>query len=72
MHLHPFTVAAGSAKDPLGHGAVARDKVAELLEVDETLLTAAGLPAPEGDPVVLWSPGVTVRIGRPRSVRPHR
>ena len=45
---------------------------AELLEVDETLLAAAGLPAPEGDPVVLWSPGVTVRIGRPRSVPRQR
>lgn len=42
---------------------------AEVLEVDETLLAAAGLPAPEGDPVVLWSPGVDVRIGRPRTVR---
>lgn len=41
---------------------------AELLELDETLLAAAGLPAPDGDPVVLWSPGVEVRIGRPRSV----
>ncbi len=41
---------------------------AELLELDETLLAAAGLPAPTGDPVVLWSPGVEVRIGRPRTV----
>lgn len=41
---------------------------AELLELDQTLLAAAGLPEPEGDPVVLWSPGVSVRIGRPRSV----
>lgn len=39
---------------------------AEVLEVDETLLAAAGLPPPQGDPVVLWSPGVEVRIGRPR------
>ena len=42
---------------------------AEVLELDETLLAAAGLPAPTGDPVVLWSPGVDVRIGRPRTVR---
>lgn len=41
---------------------------AELLELDETLLAAAGLPAPEGDPVVLWSPGVEVRIGLPARV----
>ena len=39
---------------------------AELLEFDDTLLTAVGLAAPEGSPTVLWSPGVDVRIGRPR------
>ena len=42
---------------------------AELLRCDQTLTAAAGLPDPEGDPVVLWSPGVDVRIGRPRRVR---
>lgn len=42
---------------------------AELLEFDETLLTSAGLPAPNGTPTVLWSPGVEVRIGRPRRAR---
>lgn len=36
--------------------------------VGESLLAAAGLPSPLGDPVVLWSPGVEVRIGRPRLV----
>ena len=41
---------------------------AELLECDESLLAAAGLPAPDGDPVVLWSPGVDVRIGLPKRV----
>lgn len=41
---------------------------AELLELDETLLAAAGLPAPDGDAVVLWSSGVDVRIGRPHPV----
>ena len=39
---------------------------AELMHHDETALAAAGLPPPSGDPVVLWSPGVEVRIGRPR------
>lgn len=39
---------------------------AELLTVDASLVTAAGLPAPKGDPVVRWSPGVEVRIERPR------
>jgi uncharacterized protein len=38
---------------------------AELLELDDDLLTAAGLPAPTGQPRVLWSPGVHVRIGPP-------
>lgn len=34
--------------------------------LDECLVTAAGLPAPRGDPLVMWSPGVDVRVGRPR------
>ncbi|MEH0558077.1 DUF2071 domain-containing protein [Streptomyces silvae] len=39
---------------------------AQLLECDDTLVTAAGLPAPEGEPLsVLYSPGVPVRFGRP-------
>lgn len=39
---------------------------AELLECDEGLVAAAGLPAPTGEPVsVLYSPGVPVRFGRP-------
>lgn len=43
---------------------------AEALQVDERLITAAGLPAPTGPPVsVLYSPGVAVRFGRPVVVR---
>lgn len=42
---------------------------AELLHCDQSLITAAGLPAPEGDPYVLWSPGVEVRIALPSRVR---
>ncbi|MFN7149238.1 MAG: YqjF family protein, partial [Microthrixaceae bacterium] len=38
---------------------------AELVHLDEDLVVAAGLPTPSGDPLVLWSPGVEVRIGRP-------
>ncbi|MCH5672309.1 YqjF family protein [Streptomyces gilvus] len=39
---------------------------AELLECAEDLVAAAGLPAPEGEPVsVLYSPGVPARFGRP-------
>ncbi len=45
---------------------------AELLELDETLVTAAGLPRPSEPPRLLWSPGVDVRVGRPRPVRPRR
>ncbi len=42
---------------------------ASLLECDEDLVTAAGLPRPAGEPVsVLYSPGVPVRFGR--SARP--
>jgi uncharacterized protein YqjF (DUF2071 family) len=41
---------------------------AELLELDESLLAAAGLPEPEGPPRVLWSEGVRVDIGPPRRV----
>lgn len=43
---------------------------AELLECDEDLVTAGGLPAPGGAPVsVLYSPGVPVRFGRPSARR---
>ncbi|MEN9824133.1 MAG: hypothetical protein RLZ04_2559 [Actinomycetota bacterium] len=41
---------------------------AELLHLDDTLVTAAGLPSPVGDPVVMWSPGVDVRVGLPRGL----
>lgn len=36
-----------------------------LLRWDDSLLNAAGLSHPVSDPIVLWSPGVEVRIGRP-------
>ena len=39
---------------------------AELLDLSDDLVARAGLPQPEGAPHVLWSPGVRVRIGRPR------
>jgi hypothetical protein len=37
-----------------------------VLHCEDSLMTAAGLPAAKGDQVVLWSPGVEVRIGRPQ------
>jgi uncharacterized protein len=39
---------------------------AELLRLDDTLVTATGLPAPQGDPILHHSAGVAVRIGRDR------
>jgi uncharacterized protein len=39
---------------------------AEVRELRSDLLAAAGLPAPEGPPVVHWSPGVRTRISGPR------
>lgn len=42
---------------------------AEATAIDDTLVVAAGLPAPRGEPHAMWSPGVDVRIGRPRRVR---
>ena len=41
---------------------------AELLTLDDSLITAAGLPSPEGEPHVMFSPGVPVRVGLPRRV----
>ncbi len=40
--------------------------------LDDTLVAAAGLPAPTGSPHVMWSPGVDVRIGRPRRLSTDR
>jgi len=50
---------------PVDHGAWPLHR-AELLDLDDDLVVAAGLPAPHGEPHVLWTPGVHVRIGRPR------
>ena len=37
--------------------------------IDESVIAAAGLPAPTGAPVTHYSEGVEVRISRPRAVR---
>jgi uncharacterized protein YqjF (DUF2071 family) len=39
---------------------------AEVLELDDQLVTASGLSAPEGVPYVHWSASLEVRIGAPR------
>tara|TARA_B100000676_G_scaffold311245_1_gene380405 strand:+ start:507 stop:1223 length:717 start_codon:yes stop_codon:yes gene_type:complete len=41
---------------------------ARLLHLDDTLVTAAGLPEPEGRPHVMYSEGVPVRIGWPKKI----
>ena len=41
---------------------------ARLLHLDDALVGAAGLPA-EGEPLVHWSPGTTVRVSLPHRVR---
>ncbi len=46
---------------PLHHG--------EVVELDDQLVEAAGLPAPVGEPVVHYSPGVEVRVGPPEPTR---
>ncbi|MEM9517872.1 MAG: DUF2071 domain-containing protein [Actinomycetota bacterium] len=50
---------------PVDHGRWPLHR-AELLQLDDHLLTAAGLPEPTGEPVVHWTAGTEVRIGRPR------
>jgi uncharacterized protein len=41
---------------------------ASVVDCDESLVVAAGLRPPQGEPIALWSPGVEVRIGRPTLV----
>lgn len=50
---------------PVDHGAWPLRR-AELLDLDDELMTAAGLSSPRGDPIVHWTTGTEVRIGRPR------
>ena len=50
---------------PVDHGAWPLHR-AELLSIDDELLHAAGLPETFERPIVHWTPGTEVRIGRPR------
>src|SRR5690606_21892448 len=56
----PVTAEVEHPPWPLHHG--------EVLELDQSLLRAAGLPEPGHDPLVHVSPGVPTRIGM---WRPH-
>ncbi len=38
---------------------------AQVTDLEDGLVVAAGLPSPHGEPLVHYSPGVDVRIGRP-------
>ncbi len=50
---------------PVDHG-IWPLRRATLLDLDDELMTAAGLTTPVGEPVVHWTAGTEVRIGRPR------
>ena len=39
---------------------------AQLVAINDTLVVASGLSAPQGEAHVMFSPGVSVRVGRPR------
>jgi uncharacterized protein YqjF (DUF2071 family) len=39
------------------------------LELDQNVIENSGVPAPTGNPLVHFSPGVSVRVGRPMLVR---
>lgn len=41
---------------------------ASLLELDDSLVTAAGLSAPQGEPLMHYAPSVRVRIGWPTTI----
>lgn len=45
---------------------------AHVVELDDRLVATAGLPQPSGEPLVHYSPGVDVRIGRPERTRAPR
>lgn len=50
---------------PVDHGRWPLQR-AEVLELDDELITAAGLSAPTSDPIVHWTTGTEVKIGLPR------
>src|SRR5215218_4679390 len=57
--LHPHRAGPGPGRRRARALALHR---AVVREPDSALITAGGLPAPEGEPVAHWSPGVRTRI----------
>lgn len=55
-------VGGGALKIGRVHHSPYRLQRAELLELRQNMVEAAGLPAPEGAPHVLWSPGVDIDV----------
>ncbi len=73
--LHLFLTARWRLYTLLRNGRIGRANVehppwplvrARVVGVNQTLLAAAGLDEPRAEPMALYSPGVTVRIGPPR------
>ena len=65
-----------AARSHLAYGAVSHQPWplhdAQLLELDDSLVAAAGYCSASGEPHVMWSPGVDVAIGRLRRVDAQR
>jgi uncharacterized protein YqjF (DUF2071 family) len=59
------SIAGRLVKVPVEHQAWPLWSV-QVYQLHEDMLVAAGLPAPEGQPVAHYSPGVDVRFGPPR------
>jgi uncharacterized protein YqjF (DUF2071 family) len=45
-------------------------EAADTLELEQNVIEHSGVPVPSGQPLIHFSPGVPVRIGRPKLVRP--
>jgi uncharacterized protein YqjF (DUF2071 family) len=41
---------------------------ADLIDLQESMISSVGIPHPQGRPLTLFSPGVRVRVGRPRVI----
>jgi uncharacterized protein YqjF (DUF2071 family) len=59
------TVAGRLVKVPVQHQPWSLHD-AEVVDLEQSLLSAAGLPEPDGAPLVHYSPGVDVRVGVPQ------